>query len=126
MTTRDEFREALLGVMERKVDPAWPAFTTGLVAPDRLHIHLEHEYAVYVRDFPVLVGRAYVQCPFPEVRRGLAENLYEEETGGLAAGRPHPDLFLEIPKGLGMDLARFENPRLLPEARDYRAGPLHH
>jgi pyrroloquinoline-quinone synthase len=117
----DAFREALLDVMERKSHWAWPAFTTGEVAAERLHVHLEQEYATYVRDFPVLVGRAYVQCPIAAVRRELAENLYEEETGGIAAGRPHPELFLEYPRGLGMDLARFEHVRLLPGAAAYRA-----
>lgn len=116
-----EFREALLSVMERKQHWAWPAFTRGLVARARLHVHLEQEYATYVRDFPVLLGRAYVQCPIPAVRRELAENLYEEETGGLSGGRPHPELFLEYPRGLGMDLARFESVTYLPGAARYRA-----
>jgi pyrroloquinoline quinone (PQQ) biosynthesis protein C len=116
-----DFQEALLQQMERKTHWAWPAFTSGLVPKDKLHIHLEHEWEVYVRDFPVLVGRAYVQCPIAAVRRELAENLYEEETGGLAAGKPHPDLFLMYPKGLGMDLSRFEQVELLPAARAYRA-----
>jgi pyrroloquinoline-quinone synthase len=115
------FREAMLGVMERKVHWAWPAFTSGMVPKARLHIHLEHEYATYVRDFPLLIGRAYVQCPLAAVRRELAENLYEEETGGIIAGRPHPELFLEYPKGLGMDLARFEHVQLLPNAAAFRA-----
>lgn len=118
--TRDEFREALLGVMEQKEHWAWPSFTNGTVARAKLHLHLEQEYAVFVRDFPVLVGRAYVQCPIAAVRRELAENLYEEETGGLHAGKPHPELFLEYPRGLGFDLARFEHPTLLPAARRYR------
>jgi pyrroloquinoline-quinone synthase len=51
----------------------------------------------------------------------LAENLYEEETGGLVAGRPHPELFLDYPRSLGMDLARFTDVKLLPAARAYRA-----
>jgi hypothetical protein len=118
--TRDRFEAALLSVMERKVDPKWGAFTSGRVPKERLHIHLEHEWDVYVRDFPVLVGRAYVQCPLPHVRRELAENLYEEETGGIAAGKPHPELFMEYPKGLGMDLARFDRVELLPGGREYR------
>jgi len=106
--------------MERKRHWAWPAFTGGKVAKDKLHFHLEQEYAVFVRDFPVLVGRAFVQCPVPEVRRELAENLYEEETGGLAAGRPHPELFLDYPTGLGMDVSRFQHVTLLPRAKRYR------
>ncbi|HVU02313.1 MAG TPA: iron-containing redox enzyme family protein [Polyangiaceae bacterium] len=116
-----EFREALLAVMERKVHSAWKGFTSGKVPKERLHIHFEQEFATYVRDFPVMVGWAYVQCPVPEVRRELAENLYEEETGGLVAKRPHPELFLEYPKGLGMDLRRFENVTLLPGAAAYRS-----
>lgn len=115
-----EFQEALLEVMERKTHWAWPMFTGGLVAKQRLHIHLEQEYGVYIRDFARLIGRAYVQCPVPEVRRDLAENLFEEETGTLSRGRPHAELFLEYPRGLGMDLARFEQIVLLPAARHYR------
>lgn len=117
---RNGFREALLAIMERKRHWAWSHFTQGTIAKDRLHIHFEQEYATYVRDFPVMVGWAYVQCPVAEVRRDLAENLYEEETGGVIAGKPHPDLFLEYPKGLGFDLARFERVELLPAARAYR------
>lgn len=117
---REAFRLALLEVMEQKQHWAWPHFTSGRVHKERLHVHLEQEYAVFVRDFPVLVGRAYVQCPIPAVRRELAENLYEEETGGLHAGKPHPELFLEYPRGLGFDLARFEQVTLLPGARHYR------
>lgn len=117
---RSEFLEALLAVMEQKQHWAWPLFTSGQVPRSLLHVHFEQEYETYVRDFPRMVGWAYVQCPFPVVRRMLAENLYEEETGGLVAQRPHPDLFLEYPRGLGMDLRRFESITLLPAARSYR------
>lgn len=116
-----EFRELLLDIMEAKTHWAWPAFTSGLVPRELLHVHLEQEYATYVRDFPVLVARAYVACPVPEARRELIANVYEEETGGLFAGRPHPELFLEYPRGLGMDLGRFASIELLPAARAYRA-----
>lgn len=119
--TPDAFKEALLQIMERKQHWAWPLFGAGRVPRARLHIHLEQEYETYVRDFPILIGRAFVQCPVPAARRELAENLYEEETGGLVAGRPHPELFLEYPRGLGMDMERFESIELLPKARAYRA-----
>jgi pyrroloquinoline-quinone synthase len=117
---RERFRDALLAIMERKDHWAWPAFTSGKVPKDRLQTHFEQEYATYVREFPVMVGWAYVQCPISEVRRSLAENLYEEETGGLVAGSPHPELFLEYPRGLNMDLSRFANVQLLPAAKRYR------
>lgn len=106
--------------MEAKDHWAWASFTDGTVAKKRLHWHFEQEYETYVRDFPVLIGWAYVKCPIAEARRELAENLFEEETGGLVAGRPHPELFLEYPRGLGMDMGRFESIELLPNARAYR------
>jgi pyrroloquinoline-quinone synthase len=117
---RQTFREQLLGVMDQKCHWAWPSFTSGKVAKDKLHYHFEQEYGTYVRDFPVMVGWAYVHCPIAAVRRSLAANLYEEETGGLVAGKPHPELFLEYPRGLGMDLSRFESIQLLPAAQRYR------
>ena len=106
--------------MEKKAHWAWPAFGDGTVPRALLHHHFEQEYEVYVRDFPVLIGRAYVQCPVAAVRRELAENLYEEETGGLSGTKPHPELFLRYPAGLGMDVSRFERIELLPAARAYR------
>lgn len=120
-----EFQEKLLQIMEQKEHWAWSQFTSGAVAKDKLHIHMEQEYEVYVRDFPILIGKAYVQCPIAQVRQELAENLFEEETGGLHAGRPHPELFLLYPEGLGMDLARFDTITLLPNAQNYR-DYLHH
>jgi pyrroloquinoline-quinone synthase len=117
---REDFKERLLCIMEQKNHWAWRGFTSGLVAKDLLHIHLEQEYETYVRDFPIYLGRAYVQCPIAVVRRELAENLYEEETGGLSLGTPHPELFLLYPKGLGMDVERFSSVTLLPAARSYR------
>ena len=121
IANRDDFREALLQIMERKKHWAWSAFTTGKVPRERLHLHFEQEYETYVRDFPVMIGWAYVQCPVAEARRDLAENLFEEETGGLIAGRPHPELFLEYPRGLGFDLARFSRIELAPAAAKFRA-----
>ncbi|HVW30049.1 MAG TPA: iron-containing redox enzyme family protein [Polyangiaceae bacterium] len=107
--------------MEQKTHWAWPHFGSGKVPKELLHVHFEQEYATYVRDFPVMIGWAYIKCPIAVVRRELAENLYEEETGGLVAKRPHPELFLEYPRGLGMDVTRFSRIELLPAAAAYRA-----
>lgn len=116
-----EFKEALIGLMEAKQHWAWPLFTSGQVAADRLHVHFEQEYATYVRDFAILLGRAYIQCPIPAIRAELAENIYEEETGKLSLGKAHAELFLGYPAGLGMDVERFKDIRMLHEAARYRA-----
>jgi pyrroloquinoline-quinone synthase len=115
-----QFRERLLTIMEAKEHWAWQDFTSGRVPFSVLHLHFEQEYATYVCDFAVLVGRAYVQCPIAEVRTELAANVYEEETGGLSGGIPHAQLFLDYPRGLGMQVSRFENVKLLPAAKTDR------
>ena len=44
------FQESLLQIMEQKDHWAWSSFTTGQVAKENLHVHLEQEYEVYVRE----------------------------------------------------------------------------
>ena len=61
---------------------------------------------------------------FIDVRRSLAENIYEEQTGGLSKSAPHPELFLRMMEGLGFTRASFEEKtlesELHPAARGYR------
>ncbi|HUJ80023.1 MAG TPA: iron-containing redox enzyme family protein [Nitrospiria bacterium] len=114
------FQERLLAVMDRKHHWAWPVFSGNRITLDRLKIHFQQEFSVYVRDFPLLLGRLYAKNPPEEIRRELAANLYEEETGGLSVGRSHPALFLEMMKGLGFSERDFSRIRLLPASRIYR------
>ncbi|MFQ5877263.1 MAG: TenA family transcriptional regulator [Acidobacteriota bacterium] len=118
---REALREALLSVMDRKDHWAWPHFEGGRATRPQLLLHYRQEYEVYVRDFPILLSRVHARCPHPAVRRDLAENLYEEETGGLSKGAPHPELFLLMMEGLGFPKERFTGIRLIPEAAAYRA-----
>jgi pyrroloquinoline-quinone synthase len=113
--------EPLLAVMDRKDHWAWGRISTGMVTRPQLLLHFQQEYAVYVRDFPVMLSRVHARCPHPEVRRDLAENLYEEETGGLSKGLPHPELFMVMMEGLRFPRDRFQAIDLIPEAAAYRA-----
>jgi len=113
----------LLDVMDRKRHWAYPALTRPGLRRDQLLVHFRHEYAVYVRDFPVLLARALGQLPpLPGVRAALAENLYEEQTGGLSGTAPHPELFLRMMEGLGFERALFDDGAcaLHPAASLYR------
>nr|MBI3614667.1 iron-containing redox enzyme family protein [Nitrospirota bacterium] len=116
----DRFREQLLSLMDGKHHWAWPHFTGSRITNNQLNIHFRQEYAVYVRDFPVLLARVHGANPPQEVRRVLAENIYEEDTGGLSLGRPHPELFLTMMKGLGYDEKEFEHVPMLPASKTYR------
>ncbi|HEY3819784.1 MAG TPA: iron-containing redox enzyme family protein [Polyangiaceae bacterium] len=116
-------RERLLAVMDRKHHWAYPALTQPGLTREQLLVHFRHEYLVYVRDFPVLIARALgVTPPLPDVRAALAENLYEEQTGGLSHTAAHPTLFLEMMAGLGFDAESFaaDDAWLHPAARRYR------
>lgn len=116
-----EFRERLLSIMDRKHHWAWLCFTGNSLTKDQLKIHFQQEYAVYVRDFPVLLARTLGKNPPLEVRTILAQNIYEEETGGLTVGRSHPELFLTMMMGLGYDRTEFQQVALLPSSRSYRS-----
>ena len=117
--------ERLLAIMDQKHHWAWPSFTRPGLSRAQLLVHFRHEYATYVRDFPVLLSRALGQVPdLIDVRRSLAENIYEEQTGGLSKSAPHPELFLRMMEGLGFARAPFEEKALEadlhPAARSYR------
>lgn len=114
------FRERLLSVMDRKHHWAWPHFSGPAATKEQLRIHFRQEYAVYVRDFPVFLARLHGMNPPQRIRAMLAENIYEEDTGGLSVGRSHPALFLEMMQGLGFDAGDFEDAPLLSASRTYR------
>jgi pyrroloquinoline-quinone synthase len=117
---KSAFLEALLRIMDDKHHWAWEYFSSGRLSTAQLKIHFQHEYAVYVRDFPVFLSRILGTNPPLSVRHMLAENIYEEETGGLSLGQSHPELFLTMMEGLGFRRRDFERARLLPAARTYR------
>jgi pyrroloquinoline-quinone synthase len=120
-STQARFKQALLTVMDSKHHWAWDHFATGRLTKAQLKIHFQQEYAVYVRDFPVFLARIHGKNPPISVRRMLAENIYEEDTGGLSLGKSHPSLFLSMMEGLEFRSQDFERIRLLPAARRYRA-----
>ncbi len=118
--TRLQFLERLLSLMDQKHHWAWPIIMGPGITKAQLKLHYQQECLVYVRDFPVLLARVHGQNPPPDVRRMLAENIYEEDTGGLSFGRSHPELFHEMMRGLGFDSRVFLRATLLPASARYR------
>jgi pyrroloquinoline-quinone synthase len=109
--------------MDRKHHWAYPALTRPGLSRAQLAAHFRHEYLVYVRDFPVLLARALgIAPPLENVRCSLAENLYEEQTGGLSKTAAHPELFLRMMTGVGIGRDTFidDDAWLRPAARRYR------
>jgi pyrroloquinoline-quinone synthase len=120
----DPTAERLLAIMDQKHHWAYPALTRPGLTRAQLLAHFRHEYLVYVRDFPVLIASALAQVPpIADVRAALAENLYEEQTGGISKTAPHPELFLRMMEGLGFSRRDFDEDAgapLHPAAAAYR------
>lgn len=115
--------QRLLAVMDQKNHWAYPYLTRPGLSRAQLLAHFRHEYFTYVRDFPVLLAGALAQVPaLEDVRRALAENIYEEQTGGLSGSAPHPELFLRMMEGLGFSRKDFagEGESMHPNAIAYR------
>jgi len=113
--------ERLLAIMDQKHHWAYPALTRPGLTRAQLLVHFRHEYSVYVRDFPVLLSRCLGQVPdLIDVRRALAENIYEEQTGGLSKSAPHPELFLRMMEGMGYTRDQFNDEHLHPAASAYK------
>ncbi len=113
-------QERLLTILEGKDHWAWPWFAEGRVPLARLLPHFQQEWEVYVRDFPLLLARVLGHQPPQNVCAMLAENIYEEQTGGISASASHPELFLRLMEGCGYSRADFASVALLPAARAYR------
>lgn len=116
----DQFRERLFDVISRKQHWSTPYFNGSTATKAQLNIHFRQEYAVYIRDFSVLLGRLLGKNPPWQMRRQLATTIYEEETGGLSLGKPHQELFLQMMLGLGYPRAEFRDVELLSRSFAFR------
>lgn len=107
--------------MDKKHHGAFVHLTRPGLSRAQLLEHFRHEYQTYVRDFPVLLARVLGNSPPTSVRRALAENIFEEQTGKLSLGVSHPELFLTMMEGLGISREEVEAPVRTKEALAYRA-----
>jgi pyrroloquinoline-quinone synthase len=113
--------------MDEKDHWGWRLIVGPQMTKSQLLVHFQQEYEVYVRDFPILLYRVLGRMNHASkgLKREFAENIYEEQTGGLSKaiskGLSHPDLFLKMMRGLGFKDRQFENIELLPTSLAYRS-----
>ena len=120
--TNSRFQEELLRIMDRKHHWAWPTFADGTVTVEQLNT----PFSAGIRRLRAGLSRvswlgSIGNNPPAAVRRMLAENIYEEDTGGLSLGKSHPELFLDHDGRSWPSSRNFEQITLLPAARRYRA-----
>lgn len=120
------FRESLLQVMDQKNHWGWEFLSGPKLARAQLLIHFQQEYETYIRDFPTFLARILGRMDTRSalLKREFAENLYEEQTGGISEkiskGRSHPELFLKMMGGLGYKAKNFDHIEFLPTSLAYR------
>lgn len=120
------FKEELLLVMDQKNHWGWQALTRPGLQKSQLLIHFQQEYETYVRDFPIFLARVLgrMDVENAQLKKEFAENLYEEQTGGLSKaiskGKSHPELFLKMMKGMGYPKKSFDSIHFLPTSLAYR------
>lgn len=60
------------------------------------------QFYVIVREAPRGIANDYVNCPDAEIRREIAESLYDEETGRISGTDNHAELFRTFLAALGI------------------------
>jgi len=82
--------------------PFWLQIADGKVSQEGMCIFATQFY-LQVREFPRAVSALHSRCNDADERVKLAESLYEEETGKISGSAPHPELFIRLGLGLGLD-----------------------
>jgi len=97
--------------------PLWLALADGKLDGEQLKL-FAIQFFLQVREFPRAVSAMHANCPFPEERMELAENVYEEETGRISGcNQPHPELFIRFGEAVGLTRTELVEGRPLPATR---------
>jgi len=97
--------------------PLWLEIADGKLTGEQLK-RFAVQFFLQVREFPRAVSAMHANCPFPEERMELAENVYEEETGRISGcNQPHPELFIRFGEALGLSRADLVEGQPLPATR---------
>jgi len=101
--------------------PFLTALEAGALSNEQLRRWAEAFYGA-TRDGRLLIGNFYANSPNdPELRRELAENLYEEETGRISGvGKCHMDVFCEFLAAFGLTSTQTEALQSTVDANEAR------
>ncbi len=97
--------------------PLWHEIADGKLGREQLQ-RFAVQFFLQVREFPRAVSAMHANCPFPEERMELAENIYEEETGRISGcNQPHPELFIRFGEAVGLERSEMTEGQPLPATR---------
>ncbi|HUA32172.1 MAG TPA: iron-containing redox enzyme family protein [Candidatus Binataceae bacterium] len=93
--------------------PFWMKIADGKVSQEGMCVFAT-QFFLQVREFPRAVSALHSRCYDAGERVKLAESLYEEETGLISGSAPHPELFIRLGLGLGLDREDMVHGKALP------------
>jgi len=95
--------------------PLWKRIEGGELSAEQLR-RFAVQFFLQVREFPRAVSAMHSRCPYDDMRRELAESVYEEETGRISGcDLPHPELFIKFGTALGLAREDMTGGEPLPE-----------
>jgi len=95
--------------------PLWKRIAAGELSIQQLQ-RFAVQFFLQVREFPRAVSAMHSRCPYDDLRRELAESVYEEESGRISGcNLPHPELFIQFGTALGLDRSDMTEGKALPE-----------
>ena len=94
--------------------PLWQRIAKGELSLDQMRLFAV-QFFLQVREFPRAVSAMHTRCPFDDMRRELAESVYEEESGRISGcNLPHPELFIKFGTALGLERSAMTEGKPLP------------
>lgn len=111
--TKEEFLTAVkqdLGHESRSytANPALQGIIEGRLSLDQVRGFCE-QYYLHVREVLRWIAQAYVNCPLPDVRLAIFQNLVEEELGLYSKTKGHLQLLADFGAALGLGRDDLEN-----------------
>jgi pyrroloquinoline-quinone synthase len=117
-TSRSLIQDLQRRIQQRRTfgnHPLWKRIADGQLTIEQLRFFAV-QFFLQVREFPRAVSAMHSRCPFDELRRELAESVYEEESGRISGcNLPHPELFIQFGTALGLERREMTEGRPLPE-----------
>ncbi|PYM41584.1 MAG: aldehyde dehydrogenase [Candidatus Rokuibacteriota bacterium] len=118
MTAPSPFRkelEAAVNARHSRLNPFTEKWVKGELSRAQLGAWAAQHYQ-YVSQFPRWCATVYGECPDPDARDFLLENIIEEESG-----TKHVDLLIRFAEACGVSRAEVETARQLPTTRGLTA-----
>jgi len=114
MAEKSRFRaqlEAAVNAKHSRLNPFTEKWVNGELTRAQLGAWAAQHYQ-YVSQFPRWCAAVYAECPYPDARDFLLENIVEEESG-----TKHVELLLRFAEACGVSRSEVENARQLPTTR---------